>query len=82
MDLSKILNDHLHWNKARALFLANMIIALLKVRTVSLPDIASALPGKAKAESKYKQLKRFFRIFEMSITSVSILISAIIPISN
>lgn len=82
MNLTKILNAHLHWNKARASLLASMVIALFKVRTVSLPDIAAALPGKAKTESKYKQLQRFFRIFEMSMASVSMMIAAIIPISN
>jgi hypothetical protein len=82
LDFTKVLNDHLQWNKARVSLLANMVIALLKVRTVSLPDIASALPGKAKTESKYKQLQRFFRIFEMSMSSVSIMVAAIIPNSN
>ena len=82
MDLSKILNNHLGWNKARVSLLAKMIIALFKVRTVCLTDIATAIPGKAKADSKYKQLQRFFRIFEMDIASVSIMITAIIPITK
>jgi len=82
MDLTTILNAHLSWNKARVSLLANIIIALFKVRTVCLPDIAATLPGKAKTESKYKQLQRFFRLFEMSMASVSMMVAAIIPISK
>ncbi len=82
MHLTKILNDHLKWNKARIYLLANLIIALLKVRTVCLSDIVTAIPGKAKTDSKYKQLQRFFRLFDMDIGSVSTMIPALLPISN
>ncbi len=74
MSLKYILENQLDWNKARINFLANFIIALIKTRTVCLTEIATALKGKAKTASKYKQLQRFFRIYEMDIDSVSRLI--------
>lgn len=80
MKLSQILSTHFNWNKARISFLSNLIIALLKVRTVCLTDLATALLGKAKTESKYKQLQRFLRDFEMDIDSVSTIIGAIVPV--
>ena len=71
MTLADILKNNLDWNKARIDLLANMIIALIKVRTVCLTEIATALSGKAKKDSKYKRLQRFFRFFPMDIESVS-----------
>ena len=82
MHLTKILTAHLDCNKARISLLANLIIALLKVRTVCLTEIVTALPGKAKIESKYKQLQRFFRLFEMDISAVSLMVASILPISK
>lgn len=82
MDLNSILYSHLNLNKARISFLANMIIALLTVRSVCLTDLAAALSGKAKFESKYKRLQRFYRNFEMDMISISLMVGAIIPISK
>ena len=82
MLLTKILKTNLNWNAARISLLANMIIALLKTRTVCLTDIATALSGKAKTESKYKKLQRFFRSYAMDIDSVSRMVASILPISK
>ncbi|MCI5140580.1 MAG: hypothetical protein D3909_02400 [Candidatus Electrothrix sp. ATG1] len=60
MPLSDILKDNLNWNKARIDLLANMIIALVKVRTVCLAEIATALSGKAKKIPSTKSCSVFF----------------------
>lgn len=62
-NLETILKNHFNWNLARIKFLSEFIYALIKVRTVNLAEIAVALSGEAKKESKYKQLQRFFRHF-------------------
>ncbi len=72
----------MEWNKARLNLLANIIIALLKTRTVCLVDIATALKGRAKQDSRYKQLQRFFRFFDMDMNSISRMIASLIPISK
>ena len=46
-------------------FLALFLIALLRVKTVNLVEIATGFAGKAKTESNYKRLQRFFREFEL-----------------
>ena len=71
-----------YWDKARVSLLANTNIALFKFKILSLRDMAFELPGKTRIGSKYKQLHRVFIIFEMSMTSVNVLIAIIIPISN
>lgn len=82
MPLSDILRNNLNWNKARIDLLANMIIALIKVRTVCLTEIATALSGKAKKDSKYKRLQRFFHFFPMDFESVGQVIASMLPIFN
>ena len=80
--LSKILNSRLGWNKARADLLSFFIVALLKIRTVNLTKIAVAMPGRAKTESKYKRLQRFFAGFDFSMDSIATLIVRFLPISD
>ncbi len=69
--LSQLFNSRLGWNKARADLLACFIIALLKIRTVNLAKIAVAMPGKAKKDSKYKRLQRFFAKFEFVMDDIA-----------
>lgn len=47
LQLSKMLN----WNEARLGFLARLLIALLKVKTVNLAELAKAFISKAEVES-------------------------------
>jgi hypothetical protein len=58
--LSEILNEHFGWNKARMACFAGMLLALIKVRTVNLVELACAFGGEATIESRYKRIKRFF----------------------
>ena len=69
--LSKILNSSLEWNKAGADLLSFFIVALLKIRSVNLTKIAVAMPGRAKTDSKYKRLQRFFAKFEFSMDDIA-----------
>lgn len=50
--LKTALKSHLPMNAARLHCLVAIIIALLKVHTVNLTQIALAFPGKAKKDSK------------------------------
>lgn len=59
------LQPHLGWHGARVSFLALFLIALFRVKTVNLSELATAFTGKAKTESNYKRLQRFFAHFEL-----------------
>lgn len=63
--LQQTLESSLTWNRARLKLLARMIVALLQVRSVNLARLAAALPGKADFASRYKQLQRWMRRFEL-----------------
>ncbi len=80
--LTKIFNSVLGRNKAGATLLSCFIVALLKVRSVNLTKIAVAMPGKAKTDSKYKRLQRFFAGFNFCMDSIAKLIVRFLPIRD
>jgi len=61
--LKNALKSQLPMNAARLHCLAGIIIALIKVRTVNLTQVAVGFPGKSKKDSKYKRIQRFFNSF-------------------
>ncbi len=59
------LRPHLELHSARLSFLAIFIIALIRVKTLNLSELATAFSGSEQTNSHYKQLQRFFKNFEM-----------------
>lgn len=80
--LKQKLGEKLEWNKARIDFLAKFIIALIQVRTVNFSEIANVLIGKAKEESNYKRIIRFFKYFEVSYQEIAELIVKLVGINK
>jgi hypothetical protein len=78
-ELKAVLAEHLPWHGARIGFLAQFLLALLKVRSVSLAELATGFGGKAKADSHYKRLQRFFRSFEIGHDDLARLLVRIGP---
>ena len=58
------------------LFVAAFLIALFRVKTVNLSELATAFPGLAKPESQYKRQQRFFRSFEIDYGVIAQLVVA------
>jgi hypothetical protein len=63
--IQKALQPHLRWHRARVAFLALFLVALFRVKTVNLTQLATAFMGQAKLESNYKRLQRFLGEFEL-----------------
>ena len=55
----------LGWHGARLNFLALFLIALIRVRTVNLVELATGFRSEALTESSYKRLQRFFRNYKL-----------------
>lgn len=55
--MREMLQQHLQWNAARLAFVSIFLIALIRVKTVNLAEIATGFSGKAKVESHYKRLQ-------------------------
>lgn len=70
-ELRKTLQEHLHWHGARLSFLALFLLALIKVKTVNLSELALGFGGRALSESHYKRLQRFFRGFDLDDSDIA-----------
>lgn len=81
-ELKAALSEHLPWHGARIGFLAQFLLALLKVRSVSLAELATGFGGKAKVESHYKRLQRFFRGFEINQDAIARLLVRLVPVGD
>jgi hypothetical protein len=71
---------HLGWHGARLNFLALFLIALIRVKTVNLVEIATGFRNEVKTDSNYKRLQRFFGKFDLDYPSVAKLIVALMKI--
>ena len=79
LQLKSVLSGHLSWHGARLSFLAVFLIALLKVKTVNLTEIATALNPRARVSSNYRRLQRFFAEFELDYDVIAKLIVFVLP---
>lgn len=80
--LEQTLEQHLSWHKARVKFVAAFILALVTAKTVNLVEIASVFAGKAKQDSKYKTLQRFFRGFEFPLADIANLVVKLLGVDG
>ncbi len=70
--LERTLVETVALNKARRNFLAKFVVALIRVKTVNLAEVAQAFAGRAKPESSYKRIQRFLRCFELPYAAVAL----------
>jgi hypothetical protein len=69
--LRKTLKPLLGWHGARLNFLALFLIALLRVKTINLAELATGFRSEAQISSSYKRLQRFFRKFDLDYPSIA-----------
>ena len=70
-ELRDILNGYFGWNKARMACFVGMLMALFKVRTINLMELACGFLSNATIDSRYKRIKRFFKDFTMDFPLVA-----------
>ena len=80
--LTDILKLHLDLNLARAQCLSALILALFKVKTVPLSELATAFPGRLQSESPYRRLQRFFQHVELQPAWIAQLVVSVLPYST
>jgi hypothetical protein len=73
---------HLPWHGARLNFLARFLLALLKVRSVNLAELATGFGGQAQVASSYKRLQRFFRAFDLDYEVLARLLLHLFPVGE
>ena len=83
MDHSTMLMDvlklHFGWHLARIKCLSYLIVALFKVRTVNLAEVATALPGTVELDSHYRRIQRFFAQVEIKPALMAHLVVSFLP---
>lgn len=78
--LRDTLKTHLPWYGARLNFLALFLIALIRVKTINLAEIAIGFRSEAKTDSSYKRLQRFFAKFDHDYSLIARMIVKMIKI--
>ena len=67
--LRQTLKPLLGWHGARLSFLALFLVALLRVKTINLTEIATGFRSNARTESSYKRLQRFLSNFDLDYSA-------------
>ncbi len=62
-ELAEILSGYFKWNKARLHCFAGMLLALIRVRTVNLRELACGFDSNVQMESRYRRIRRFLSGF-------------------
>lgn len=81
-ELHTVLQEHLHWNRARIGFIVAFVIALMKVTTVNLTKVANALGGTACKQSNYRRIQRFFSGFAFDYRLWSEMMLRLVPVDG
>jgi len=70
-ELTRILGQHLQWNKARLTCFSSMVLALLVSRTICLAKMVVLMDSRTQQASRYHGVKRFFREFSVELTAIA-----------
>ncbi len=81
-ELRTSLSYFFDWNKARLDCLVQILQALFAVRTVNLTQIAAAFKTKAKEESAYRRVCRFFTNFTIDMSKIVLLVLQLFPLGD
>jgi hypothetical protein len=78
--LRETLKPLLGWHGARLNFLALFLIALLRVKTINLAELATGFRSETKIDSNSKRLQRFFRKFDLDYPMIAKIIVTLMNI--
>jgi hypothetical protein len=80
--MRKTLQPLLGWHGARVTFLALFLVALFRVKTVNLSQLATGFIGTTKLESNHKRLQRFLSKFELDYSTLAQVVVALMEIPH
>src|SRR5271168_2267466 len=81
-ELRNTLSHFFDWHKSRLDCLGQIIAALFAVRTINLTQIATAFKTRAKEESSYRRVCRFFTNFSIDLSLIILLVLRLFPIGE
>lgn len=80
--LIRILTATFAWHGARINFIAQFLIALIRVRTVNFAELATAFCGTAKPDSHYRRIQRFFKDFSVTRAQIAAAVVQWLPLGE
>ncbi len=80
--LISVLTATFAWHGARITFMAQFLVALIRVRTVNFTEIATAFCGEAKSGSNYRRIQRFFKNFSLPRAQVAAAVVQWLPLGE
>lgn len=79
ISLKQMLDEYFTINTARIMLISQMVIALIKVRTVCLSEVALGFAGNAMPSSNEKRIYRFLREFPFDLDAVALFVGSKLP---
>lgn len=80
--VERTMQSQLSWNKCRIEFISLFMLALIKVKTVNLTQIALGFNPHVKITSNYRRLQRFFANFEFDLDLWAKLLLSLLPVKE
>jgi hypothetical protein len=80
--LIDVLTTTFGWHGARITFMAQFLVALVRVRTVNFAEIATAFCGDTKTASNYRRIQRFFKDFSLTRAQVAAAVVQWLPLGD
>lgn len=77
--LMTVLQPHLDWHRARLACFAALIVAVIKIRTVNLAQLAPLINPRRAPGTNYRRLQRFFALFDPGPEALTRLLLALRP---
>ena len=81
-ELSTILNQYFNFHKARSDCLAQLVVAMITVKTVNFTHLATVFFTKSLPESCYKRIQRFFRFLKFDPFAVASMVITFFGLKN
>jgi hypothetical protein len=78
-ELVETLNTNLGWHKARAKFLAALIIAMFKMQTINFIKLSQGVESSAKQTSNLRRIQRFFAKYVFCEDTIAKLLFSMLP---
>ncbi len=70
------------WHGARIAFVSQFLVALIRVRTVNLTEIATAFCGETTSNSHYRRIQRVFKDFPLTRAHVAVAVVQWLPLGQ
>lgn len=77
--MTEVLSEYYRWDPRRVPFLANMVSAIIRSRSVNMQKVAESIEGAAMTESNYRRIQRLFQKQTFDYEMTARVLSTVLP---